>query len=102
MMLALMMIIAGIACGIFIIVGVQNASMQKLLQEGEFSKQEKKRTGLKEVVGFCYWGILTAIFLIVSFLKNAWHLSWLIYAVGGILFPILMCVCNYIADKKEE
>ena len=53
MMLALLMIVAGIGASIFIIVGVQNASMQKLLKEGEFTEKEKKRTSVKEVVGFC-------------------------------------------------
>ena len=102
MMLALLMIVAGTGASIFIIVGVQNASMQKLLKEGEFTEKEKKRTSVKEVVGFCYWGILTAIFLAVSFLTNGWHLSWIIYAVGGILFPIVMCICNYFADRQKK
>ena len=100
--LALLMIVAGIGAAMFIAVGIQNASMQKLLKEGEFTEKEKKRTSLKEVVGFCYWGILTAIFLTVSFLTNYWHLSWLVFAVGGVLFPIVMCVCNYIADKEDK
>ena len=102
MMLALLMIVAGTGASIFIIVGVQNASMQKLLKEGEFTEKEKNRTSVKEVVGFCYWGILTAIFLAVSFLTNGWHLSWIIYAVGGILFPIVMCICNYFADRQKK
>jgi len=67
---ALMMIIVGIGVGMFIVVGTQNASMQKLLKEGEFTEKEKKRTGVKEVVGFCYWGVLTAIYLVVSFHNN--------------------------------
>ena len=100
--LALLMVIAGIGAGMFIVAGTQNASMQKLLKEGEFTEKEKKRTGIKEVVGFCYWGILTAIFLTVSFLTNYWHLSWLIFAVGGVLFPIVMCICNLIADKQKK
>ena len=100
--LALLMIVAGIGAAMFIAVGIQNASMQKLLKEGEFTEKEKKRSSLKEVVGFCYWGILTAIFLTVSFLTNYWHLSWLVFAVGGVLFPIVMCVCNYIADKEDK
>lgn len=100
--LALLMVIAGIGAGMFIVVGTQNAGMQKLLKEGEFTEKEKKRTGIKEVVGFCYWGILTAIFLTVSFLTNYWHLSWLVFAVGGVLFPIVMCICNLIADKKKK
>ena len=100
--IALLMVIAGIGVGMFIVAGTQNASMQKLLKEGEFTEKEKKRTGIKEVVGFCYWGVLTAVFLTVSFLTNYWHLSWLIFAVGGVLFPIVMHVCNLIADKQKD
>ena len=100
--LALLMIIAGIGAGMFVVAGTQNASMQKLLKEGEFTEKEKKRTSLKEVVGFCYWGVLTAIYLMVSLLNNQWHLSWIIFAVGGVLFPIAMCICNLIADKQSK
>jgi len=38
------MIIAGIGAGMFIVAGTQNASMQKLLKEGDFTEKEKKRT----------------------------------------------------------
>ena len=100
--LALLMIIAGIGAGMFIVAGTQNASMQKLLKEGEFTEKEKKRTSVKETVGFAYWGVLTAIFLTVSFLANGWSFAWIIFAVGGVLFPIVMCICNLIADKQEK
>ena len=100
--LALLMVIVGIGVGMFIVAGTQNASMQKLLKEGEFTEKEKNRTGVKEVVGFCYWGVLTAIYLAVSFLNNQWHLSWIIFAVGGVLFPVVMCICNYFADKSKK
>ena len=100
--LALLIVIAGLGAGTFIVAGVQNASMQKLLREGEYTEKEKKRTGVKEVVGFCYWGILTAAFLTVSFLTNKWDISWLIFAVGGILFPAVMSICNLIADKQKK
>ena len=100
--LALLMVIVGIGAGMFIVAGTQNASMQKLLKEGEFTEKEKNRTSIKEVVGFCYWGVLTAIYLAVTFLTNHWHLTWIIFAVGGILFPIVMCICNLIADKKNK
>ena len=100
--LALLMVIVGIGVGMFIVVGTQNASMQKLLKEGEFTEEEKKRTGIKEVVGFCYWGVLTAIYLAWSFLTNHWHISWLVFAIGGVLFPIVMCICNLIADKQKK
>ncbi len=100
--LALLMIIAGIGAGMFIVAGTQNASMQKLLKEGDFTEKEKKRTSVKEVVGFCYWGVLTAIYLAWTFLTNHWHISWLVFAIGGVLFPIVMCICNLIADKQKK
>lgn len=102
MMLVLLMIVAGIGATIFIVVGVQNASMQKLLKEGEFTEKEKKRSSIKEVVGFCYWGVLTAIYLAWSFLTNHWNISWLVYAIGGVLFPIVMRICNLITDRKKK
>ena len=100
--LALLMIIAGIGVGMFIVAGTQNASMQKLLKEGDFTEKEKKRTSVKEVVGFCYWGLLTSIYLVWTFLTNHWYISWVVFAIGGILFPIVMCVCNLIADKQKK
>ena len=113
MMLALLMIVAGIGASIFIIVGVQNASMQKLLKEGEFTEKEKKRTSVKEAVGYAYWGVLTAIFFIWGFLGNdgsgiqgnswiSWRYNWIVFVVGGILFPIVMMLCNLIADKNKK
>jgi hypothetical protein len=59
-------------------------------------------------VGFCYWGVLTAIFLLWGFLGDAgaangsgWQYNWIVFAIGGVLFPIVMCICNAIADKKK-
>ena len=100
--LALLMIIVGMGAVMFIVAGTQNASMQKLLKEGEYTVKEKRRTSVKEAVGFAYWGVLTAIFLTVSFLTNYWHLSWLVYAIGGVLFPIVMMLCNLVADKDKK
>ncbi len=101
-MLALTMVIAGIGASIFIVVGIQNASMQKLLKEGEYTDLEKKRSGLRESVGFAYWGVVTAIYLAWSFLSGSWHITWIVFAVGGVLFPIAMSICNHIADKSKQ
>ena len=101
-MLALLILIVAVAVGMFIVVGIQNASMQKLLQEGDYTAQEKKRSTLKEIVGFSYWGFLTALFLTVSLLCEKWEYTWLIFGIGGILFPILMSACNIIADRYKK
>ena len=101
-MVAVLLLIVGVAVSIFIVVGVRNASMQKLLKEGEYTDQEKTRSGIRDTVGFAYWGVLTAVYLTWSFLSNHWHISWVVFAVGGVLFPVVMYICNRIADRHKK
>ena len=101
-MLVVALLIAGLGVFCFILVGVRNAAAQKLLKQGDYTLKEKKKSGIKETVGFMYWGVLTAVYLLWSFLSGAWHLTWLVYAVGGVLFPVLMAVCNLLVDRNEK
>lgn len=57
--------------------------------------------GIKEIVVLVYWLVLTAIYFIWSFTTNAWKISWLVFAVGGVLFAVLMAICNLFTDKKQ-
>ena len=101
-MLALTLIIVGIGVSAFIIVGVRNASMQKLLREGEFSEKEKTKSVLRDAVGLVYWGLLTALYLAWSFLTEDWHVTWIVFAIGGILSPAVNTLCDYISDKQKN
>ncbi|MBE6578030.1 MAG: helix-turn-helix transcriptional regulator [Ruminococcaceae bacterium] len=101
-MLAVTMVIAGVGVFMFILAGVRNASMQKLLKEGEYTEKGKTKSGIRDVVGVVYWGVLTAIYLTWSFLTNHWHITWIVFAVGGVLFNVVMSVCDYIADRPNK
>lgn len=101
-MLCLMMAIAAVGVFIFIQAGVRWASMQKLLKEGEFSPHEKKKAGIKETIGLVYWLLLTAVYLTWSFLTNDWHITWIVYAVGGVLFAALMAACDLFINKNKD
>lgn len=100
--LALLMVIAGIGAGMFIVAGTQNASMQKLLKEGEYDPIEKKKNNIIETVGTIYWVVTTAIFLGWSFITNDWHLSWIIWPIAGVLFVAVMMICKLTNNKKQE
>lgn len=101
-MLAVTMVIAGLGAGAFIIVGVQRGSMDKLLSEGDFLPSKKEENGLAEAVGFAYWGVVTAVFFVWSFLTDDWHLSWLAFAIGGILFPAVLSICGVISKRNKK
>ena len=102
LMTVVTLLVAGLGVFLFILVGVRNAAVQKLMKEGEYTLKEKKKSGVKETVGFIYWGLLTAAYLLWSFLSDAWHLTWLVFAVGGVLFPVVMALFNLLFDRNEN
>ena len=101
-MVALTLLIAGVASSIFVVVFVQKNAMQKLLREEDYTDLGKKRSQLKEVVSFAYWMVFVVAYLIWSLVAGAWEISWILLAGAGILFPAVMAICNYITDKKVE
>lgn len=98
-MLAVTMLLAAIGVFLFILNGVQWASMQKLLREGEYSPKGLKRSRVKEAIARIYWISLTAIYLGWSFAANAWKISWIVFLLGGLLFAAVMALCDVFIDK---
>lgn len=101
-MLAVTMLLAAIGVFLFILNGVQWASMQKLLREGEYSPKGIKRSRVKEAIARIYWITLTAIYLWWSFAKNAWEISWIVFLLGGLLFAAVMALCDIFIDRNRE
>lgn len=101
-MLVLLFIIAGIGALIFIVLGIQNESLNKILKIGEYTEKEKKRSPLREVVGSTYWGLIVVVFLVWTYLDHSWDVSWIIFVIAGISFPLILYVCNAISDHNEK
>ncbi|MCI9293470.1 MAG: helix-turn-helix transcriptional regulator [Erysipelotrichaceae bacterium] len=99
-MLVATIFLAGIGVMFFIYAGVRWTSMQKLLKEGDFTLQEKRKNKIKEDIGSIYWLIVTAIYLGWSLITNKWGITWIIWPVAGVLFGGLMCLCNIFVDKE--
>ena len=94
--------IAGVGASMFVFNGIRWGSMEKLLKEGEYSDEEKKKSKVRETVGTVYWLSLTAIYLTWSFISNDWEITWIVYAVGGVLFAAVMAICNLFIKKNDE
>lgn len=100
--LCVMLVIIGLAVGIFIYVGVQWASMQRLLREGDYSRKGKKQSSIGETVGTVFWLLTTAIYLGWSFRTNDWKSTWIIWPVAGVLFAAMMTVLNLFLERRED
>ena len=88
--------------GVFLFVsrGLIHESFTKLLQEGDFTPEKKANGKVIEKIAGVYWCIVTAIYLLWSFLTNDWGYTWLVWPVAGVLFGGIACAVHLYTRKK--
>ena len=88
--LLLLMVASGV--NMMIRVGMIKSSYDTLLQEGEFSAEEKLAKKKSEPFAGAYWCLVTAIFLGWSFWTMNWSTTWIVWPVAGVLFAALSAI----------
>ncbi len=99
-MLSASFAIVGIGVVFFVTSGIVWSSYEKLLQEGEYSKEKKKNQPITATVSVAYWLITTALYLGYSFSTNNWGYSWVIWVVAGVVFPAIAMITNLLCKRK--
>ena len=67
-------------------VGMVKSSYDTLLQEGEYTKEEKLFKKKTDTFSGVYWCLTTAIYLAWSFWTMSWDITWIVWPVAGVLF----------------
>lgn len=98
-MLSLFFIIAGVGVTCFVKTGIIWAAYEKLLQEGEYTNENKEKKSLTSAIYSAYWALATAVYLGYSFLSNDWSRSWVIWVVASVIFSAVVAIINAV-DKK--
>ena len=95
--------LALVATGVYVLArsGIVWGSYQALLEEGDYTRAEKAKSGRIGKVAAVYWLAVVALFLAYSFATNGWNDSWVIWPVAGVVFAIVMIVANALADRKR-
>ncbi len=77
-----------VAVGVFHIVKSSCiwGGFQALLEEGDYTRASKKYA---RKVGSIYWSVVTAIYLLISFLTMRWEVTWVIWPVAGIMSSVV-------------
>ena len=99
-MLSSSFIIAGIGVVFFISSGIVWASYEKLLQEGDYSKEKKESQSIAATISVIYWSIATAVYLGYSLSTNNWGYSWIIWVVAAVVFPAIVAASNLLGKRK--
>ena len=99
-LLCTMLVVIGIGVWFLVTAGVRWASFQKLLQQGEFSPQEKRHSRIKGALTTAFWLLVVAVYLGWSFSTNSWNTTWIVWPVAGVLYAAMMAVCGLLIDQK--
>ena len=75
-------------------------SYDQLLQENDFTVTSKKASEKIESIGGVYWTIMTAIYLLISFLTRRWDITWLIWPVAGVLYEAVSVIIKMVVSSK--
>ena len=86
-----------VAIGVFILVkhGIAYEGFEKLLEINEYSRKNKTNP-IISVIFSIYWLLVTALYLIISFLSAAWGITWLIWFIAGLFHVILQQILSII------
>ena len=98
----LLLVIVAVGVVFLILAGMNRGAANMLLQEGDYSREEKKRNRLTSTAAGVYWLLVTAGYLAWSFVTGGWNRTWIVWPVAGVLFPAVMAVVGAIRGKNEK
>lgn len=98
----LLLIIVSIGVNILIRAGMIKSSYDTLLQEGEYTKEEKHLKKKTDDFSGAYWCLVVVIYLGWSFSTNNWKMTWIIWPVAGILYAAVLGIVKMIVGNKDE
>ena len=78
-----------IATTLFITGGTKMGAFDKLLNEGDYTRQKKADANFMEPFAGLYWMLVLGGYLAWSFIGNAWAISWVVWPISGVLFAAL-------------
>ena len=96
----LLLIIVSIGVNILIRAGMIKSSYDTLLQEGEYTKEEKHLKKKTDDFSGAYWCLVVVIYLGWSFWTNNWKMTWIIWPVAGVLYAAVLGIVKMIMKNK--
>lgn len=98
MLVALLLLLAGLGVYMIVRACVVKGGFDRLLREGDFRAEVIEDERRMERVGGVYWPVVTAAYLLWSFLSGAWHFTWVIWPAAALVFAAISAVVRRNGD----
>ena len=99
------LVLVGIGCLFLVSAGVYSSAMERLLEEGDYARGQKKHRRVLGTVSTIYWLAATAVFLIYTYGPSGNgqpQYSWIIWAVAGVLYAAVMGVVRLLLRGRKD
>lgn len=85
-MVGVMLTIISCAVYIFISFGMIKGAYDCILGRGDYEIRKIKENKKNEKLAGFYWPLVTAVYLVWSFVSGNWGVTWLVWPVAGLVF----------------
>ena len=99
-----LLLLVGIACLLLVRTGSMRGAVDKLLEQGDYTRENKAKSRFVGAVSAAYWLVVTATFLFYTFGPNGNgqpQYSWFIWAIAGVLYGALMAALSVYRKKSK-
>ena len=99
-----LLLLVGIACLLLVRTGSMRGAVDKLLEQGDYTRENKAKSRFVGAVSAAYWLVVTAAFLFYTFGPNGNgqpQYSWFIWAIAGVLYSALMAALSVYRKKSK-
>ena len=100
-----LLVLVGIGCLFMVSAGVYSSAMERLLEEGDYTRGQKKHNKVLSTVTTIYWPAVTVVFLIYTYGPSGNgqpRYSWVIWAVAGVLYAAVMGVVRLLLLRSRK
>lgn len=99
-----LLLLVGIACLLLVRTGSMRGAVDKLLEQGDYTRENKAKSRFVGAVSAAYWLVVTAVFLFYTFGPNGNgqpQYSWFFWAISGVLYGALMAALSVYRKKSK-
>ena len=100
-----LLVLVGIGCLFLVSARVYSSAMERLLEDGDYARGQKKHRRVLGTVSTIYWLAATAVFLISTYGPSGNgqpQYSWIIWAVAGVLYAAVMGVVRLLLRGRKD
>ncbi len=100
-----LLVLVGIGCLFLVNAGVYSGAMEQLLEEGDYTRGQKKHHKVRGTVTTIYWMVAVAVFLVYTYGPSGNgqpQYSWIIWAVAGVLYAAVMGVVRLLLRGRKD